>query len=149
MFLEVAIEYIVCFDTLTCLGQAEQTEAHCAEQAMEWAKCGALRTVLFIEYLYIYISMIIAIETEVRDFMSAQASHGHAFMLGDGLGNGSCEGRGCLCVYTKVCMYTYGDSYVIFICTEQYVLAYTCRLHVCTCGALGFYVDGECVKNAR
>ena len=55
MFLEVAIEYIVCFDTLTCLGQAEQTEAHCAEQAMEWAKCGALRTVLFIEYLYIYI----------------------------------------------------------------------------------------------
>ena len=93
--------------------------------------------------------MIIAIETEVRDFMSAQASHGHAFMLGDGLGNGSCEGRGCLCVYTKVCMYTYGDSYVIFICTQQYVLAYTCRLHVCTCGALGFYVDGECVKNAR
>ncbi len=54
MFLEVAIEYIVCFATLTCLGQAEQTKAQCSEQAVEWAKCGALRTVLFIEYIYKY-----------------------------------------------------------------------------------------------
>ena len=58
MFLEVAIEYIVCFDTLTCLGQAEQTKAQCSEQAVEWAKCGALRTVLFIESLSLSIYII-------------------------------------------------------------------------------------------